>query len=80
MCKINCEIEEGLIPLEKIARIKCADGSIEEVSVPSQQVTGSRLHASEVGRDQGMVLVELPREAASGRWRVWVSVDSLTGG
>ncbi len=80
MCKINCEIVEGLMPLEKVARIRTADGEVEEVAVPSQQVTDNRqLHASELGRDGDKVLIELPREAASGKWRLWIDANTIGG-
>jgi len=68
-----------LMPAERIAKIVCADGRIEVVSVPVKQITGTLLHASEVGRKPNEVLVELPRESASGRWRVWVNADRVEG-
>jgi hypothetical protein len=77
MCNINCQIEDGLIPSEKVARLATADGGFEEVVVSAAQTTGSKLMAFEVGRTEGKVLVELPRESSSGRWRVWVREQDI---
>lgn len=69
----------GLVPTEKIARIQMADGEIEEVSVSEDDINANNeLMAYFIGRDKGgRVLVELPRESASGRWRLWVSANSV---
>jgi len=75
--KLNCEVVDGLMPTEKVARIQNADGKIEEVAVPSQNIQGGKLLASEIGRREGNVLVELPRESTSGRWRIWVKESSI---
>lgn len=79
--KLNCEIMDGFAPNEKIARIQGADGRFDEVVVSVQSITGNKLVASEIGRDHdgGKVLVELPRESTSGRWRMWVSAASVGG-
>lgn len=77
--KLNCKIISGFTPNEKIARIQDADGKTEEVIVSVQSITGNRLMASEIGRQGGRVLVELPRESASGRWRMWVKESSIGG-
>jgi len=67
-------VVDGLMPAEKIARIEVAGGEIEEVSVSAKDISpDNRLMASEIGRQGERVLVELPRESASGRWRVWVN-------
>jgi len=73
MCKVNCEeIVDGLMPTERIARIKSAEGHVEEVTLPSSLVVGNSIEAAFVGSQDDKVLVELPRESSSGRWRVWV--------
>jgi hypothetical protein len=77
--KINCRVTDGLMPNEKIARIETADGKTEEVAVSDQNVHGDKLIAFEIGRSEGNVLVELPRESASGRWRVWVKEAAIGG-
>lgn len=75
--KVNCEVVDGLIPTEKVARIQNAEGQIEEVAVPAQNIEGGKLLAFEIGRSEGKVLVELPRESTSGRWRIWVKEASV---
>ncbi len=77
--KINCFVSDGLMPSEKIARIETADGKSEEVAVSSQNIEGNQLKAFEIGRSEGNVLVELPRESTSGRWRVWVKASAIGG-
>jgi len=77
--KINCKIEDGLMPSEKIARIETADGKSEEVAVSNQNIADNKLMAFEIGREEGRVLVELPRESASGRWRIWVKESAIGG-
>ena len=75
--KINCSIVEGLMPSEKIAQVMNADGDIEEVSVSARNISDGRLLAFEIGRDNDRVLVELPRESTSGRWRIWVKTAAV---
>jgi len=82
MIKIETtKVLDGLIPAEKIARVQSADGRIEEVSVSVKDIAaGNKLMASEIGRREGKVLVELPRESASGRWRIWVNEKAVSAG
>jgi hypothetical protein len=70
-------VEKGLIPDERTVFIQRADGHIEEVTVSLKSLCGQKLEASEVGRKKRQVLVELPRESAAGRWRVWVKASSV---
>jgi hypothetical protein len=71
-------VSDGLMPAEKIAHIEVAGGEIEEVSVSSDDISAdNRLRAYEIGRQGERVLVELPRESASGRWRVWVNAATV---
>lgn len=79
MCLINCEIAEGLIPSEKIARITVKNGGREEVPVSQMSLRNKFLMVSEIGRENDHVLVELPRESMSGRWRVWVPASEVKG-
>ena len=76
---ISCKVSDGLMPNEKVARIETADGKAEEVAVSAQNIQNDRLVAFEIGRDKekGRVLVELPRESATGRWRVWVKESAI---
>ena len=78
--RVLCTIEDGLIPSERIVRVQGADGRVEEVSVSSRNVHNDRLDVFAIGADEGRVLLELPRESASGRWRVWVENTLVTAG
>jgi hypothetical protein len=75
--KLNCKVAKGLIPAEKTVFIQRVDGNLEEVTVSSKSLSSGKLEASEIGRIKNKVLVELPRESASGRWRIWVSKSSV---
>jgi hypothetical protein len=70
--KLEYKIVDGLIPSEKVVQIKGADGRVEEIAVPAQSIKDNKFTVSEVGRHGDRVLVELPRESASGSWRMWV--------
>ena len=81
MVKVSTNsVSDGLIPAEKVALVEGADGSIEEIAVSSEYITGNSLFASEIGRRDGKVLVEFPRESASGRWRIWVKDQAVNAG
>jgi len=75
--KIDCTVSDGLMPNEKIAKIETADGKSEVVAVSRKNIDGNKLMAFEVGRQEGKVLIELPRESASGRWRLWVKESAI---
>lgn len=79
MCRVKANIEEGLIPTERVARISTIEGFTEEFTVSSRQVQDNTVVATCVERHNGNVLLELPRESASGKWRVWVSSDNVEG-
>jgi hypothetical protein len=67
------------MPSERIAQIETADGKPEAVTVSSQNIQGNRLITFEIERSDGRVLIELPRESASGRWRIWVKESAIGG-
>jgi hypothetical protein len=69
---IDCKVLDGLIPSEKVVQIVDVDGRVEEIAVPIQSVQGNKFTVSAVARSGDKVLVELPRESASGSWRMWV--------
>lgn len=72
MCRVYCEVSEGLTPSEKIVRIPVHGGGIEEVSLDSSFVNQDTVTVALVGRGDDYSLVELPRETATGKWRIWV--------
>ena len=71
-CRVRCSIEPGLIPSERVARIATADGRIEEVHVSDLLIEGDTIAVAMIGARGDVVLVELPQESASGKWRIWV--------
>jgi hypothetical protein len=77
MCRVRCAVKEGLISSERVATIATSDGFREEVTVSSSMIDGSALHASVVAVDNSRTLIELPQEAASGKWRLWVDQSEL---
>ena len=80
MCRSLCEIEDGRVDSFGRKRLRdslTVDGHSEEVVVSTEQIGDSRLVAAEIGRDGDHVLVELPRESSSGRWRVWVNQNQV---
>lgn len=68
--------EDGPIPSETVVTITTTTGP-EEVVVHASQATADTVEAGFIGREGDRVLVELPRETVSGRWRVWIPKDSL---
>ena len=70
-------LTEGPGPSEATVGISTAEGE-DEVVVDASLLQGGAL---EVGRvletRRNSALIELPREAASGRWRVWVAQSEL---
>lgn len=63
--------EPGSIPSEAVVTVPTTRGP-EEVVVHVTQATEDSVEAGYIGEKGGQVLVELPRETVSGRWRVWV--------
>lgn len=63
--------ENGPIPSETVVRIPTTTGE-EEVVVHTSQATADSVEAGFIGQEGDRILVELPRETVSGRWRVWI--------
>lgn len=72
MASVKCEFVDGLASTEKIARIRTISGVVEEVPVASKYTNGGSLEVGKIGRESNRVLIELPRESLTGRWRLWV--------
>ena len=68
---------EGPIPLETVVTIATARGRTENVIVHRSQVDERSLEIAYIGERDGLLLVELPRESLSGRWRVWVPKSAV---
>ena len=78
--RIRCTFKrEGPGPSEQIVSIKTRDGE-EQLVLSTRKLNGHQVEVGEpLATEPGMFLVELPRETASGRWRVWVSEDEIAG-
>jgi hypothetical protein len=65
---------QGPVPSEAVVTIPTIGGTVEEVVVHTSQVTGDAVEVGFIGRkaEDDSVLIELPRETVSGRWRLWV--------
>lgn len=76
--RIKCNVlMRGPGPSEATVGITTADGE-EEVVVDAALVHEDELEISRVlERTKDQFLIELPRESASGRWRVWVPRSAL---
>jgi len=72
--QIKCRrLMEGPGPSEAIVSIVTTDGQQEEVVVYTGSLQSGSLEVGpKLDTRDGETLVELPRESASGRWRVWV--------
>jgi hypothetical protein len=76
--RLKCHIlMRGPGPSETTVAISTADGK-EEVVVDAALIHDDGLEVSRVlEKTKDRALVELPRESASGRWRVWVLRSAL---
>ena len=75
---LKCDVlATGPGPSEKVVEILTTTGSEEVVLHSSALDDQGRVEVGVLGYDQGRALVELPREASSGRWRVWVPAAAL---
>jgi hypothetical protein len=73
MSKLKTQrVRPGQIPSERFVDIRTADGTEEQVIVDGAQLEDGHLLVSEIHSEDDRVLVELPREAMSGSWRLWV--------
>jgi hypothetical protein len=68
--------EAGSIPSEAVVTIPTMTGS-EEVVVHTTQASSDSVEAEFIGQKGDQILVELPRETVSGRWRIWVPKSAL---
>ncbi len=75
---MNCRsLMDGPGPSEKVVEIITQEGT-EEVVVNSLSIKGENLEVGPVLAKNGeFALIELPRESASGKWRVWVPVNRI---
>jgi hypothetical protein len=68
---------EGRVPLEAVVAIPTARGQTEEVAVHRGYLVEGGLEVTYIGERDGLLLVELPNQIMSGRWRVWVTKSAV---
>ena len=76
--RLKCNVlMRGPGPSETTVAITTADGE-EEVVVDAALIHEGQLQVRRVlEKTKDQLLIELPRESASGRWRVWVPRSTL---
>jgi hypothetical protein len=75
---VKCDVlANGPGPSERVVEIATSDGTEEIVLHSSSLDTQGRMEVGVLGCKEGRALIELPRESASGRWRVWVPLTAL---
>lgn len=71
-------LADGPGPSETVIGIRTVGGHQEEVVLSKRLVGGGGV---EIGtpllQEEDRILVELPRESTSGRWRIWVPVSEI---
>ena len=67
-------MQPGPGPSEAIVTVTTADGRAEEVIVQREMIEGDVVEIGYIvdRRDDNASLVELVRESASGKWRLWI--------
>lgn len=72
-------IEDGPGPSETTVAVLTVDGVREEVVLSKRSLQGNAMQVgAALHHEAGRYLVELPREAASGRWRVWIPESEVS--
>lgn len=82
MPRIRVEnLGEGQHPSERMIAVTTADGVRETVIVDRESIDNDTIDVGyPVGGSDDRLLIELPRETTSGRWRLWVKrSDVLLG-
>jgi hypothetical protein len=71
-------VADGPGPGEVLVTVRTANGRQEEVIVHERALSDQNLEIGHpISQQNGHLLVELPREAMSGLWRVWVDRDQV---
>jgi len=72
------QVAEGPGPSELVVEVSTANGRAEELIVDRRAISDSTIAVGHpISQRNGHLLVELPREAMSGLWRVWVDRDQV---
>ena len=72
------KVSDGPGPSEVVVEIATASGITEEVVIHAGAIEGDTIDVGyPINNVEDRSLVELPQEAMSGKWRVWVPTDGL---
>ncbi len=75
LARVPCElVAQGPGPQERSVRVRTSAGWWQELIVSGEQ---SSVCVRVVESGPSDSLIELPSEAASGAWRIWVPTDSV---
>ena len=82
MSRIKVEdLGEGQHPSERMVAVMTAEGVRETVIVDRESIQNMTIDVGyPVGGGEDRLLVELPRETTSGRWRLWVKRSDVLAG
>ena len=71
---IKCTpVADGPGPSEATVSILTIDGVREEVVLSKRVLHGNAMNVgASLHHEAGRYLIELPRESATGRWRIWI--------
>ncbi len=73
-------LRQGQHPSEVVVELETLDSGKEELIVDGRSLSDDSIEIGyPVGGKKGQLLVELPSETLSGRWRVWVSEKAVLG-
>lgn len=72
-------IRDGLHPNEVVVELDTADGEKQSLVVDQRLLRNDTIRVGyPIGRQApNWLLIELPRETLQGRWRVWVSGNTV---
>ncbi|MFY9342468.1 MAG: hypothetical protein WAT39_08255 [Planctomycetota bacterium] len=73
---LDCTVLDGHFGPERLVSIDTVDGT-EQVPVSGTFLVNSKLRVSPIAARNSQLLVELPSESVSGKWRVWVKREHL---
>lgn len=71
-------VADGPGPNEVVVTVATVNGGCEELIVDKRTLADTEIEVGyPISQRNGHLLVELPREAMSGLWRVWVDRDRV---
>ena len=77
LLRVN-RLAEGPGPSEVVVEVSTVDGRSEELIVDQRALSDLNIEVGHPSSQRnGYLLVELPREAMSGLWRVWVDREQV---